>query len=253
MSLTVVIPSRALTGLLRQCLSSLQDAAVFAGIDGMRVVVVDNASPVPYRRAELTTDLDLELLRFDTPRSFSRACNAGARLGDGAAPLLFLNNDVLLHRRALLDLCSTAQTYRAGVCGARLVYPDDTIQHCGVLFDSGERGPYHHLHWVPSHLVPRRPRVLQAVTGACFLVERPLFDQLGGFDEQFPFAYEDIDFCLRARQAGATIVCAQAVDSIHLQGSSRDERAYALERQSRALFFARWRGRFNIDGSADDR
>lgn len=253
MSLTVVIPSRALTGLLRQCLSSLEDATAFAAIEGLRVVVVDNASPVPYRRAELTTDLGLELLRFDTPRSFSHACNAGARFGDEAVPLLFLNNDVLLHRRALLDLFTTAQCYRASVTGARLVYPDDTIQHCGVLFDSGERGPYHHLHRVPSHLVPRRPRVLQAVTGACFLVDRELFDRLDGFDEQFPFAYEDIDFCLRASQAGATVVCAQAVDSIHLQGSSRDERAYALERQSRVMFFARWRGRFNIDGSVEDR
>jgi len=253
MSMTVVIPSRSLTGLLRQCLSSLEDAASFAGIDRMRVVVVDNASPVPYRRSDLTTDLDLELVRFDAPRSFSRASNAGAVAGGDCDRVLYLNNDVLLHRRALLDLCSTADTYGAGVTGARLVYPDDTIQHCGVLFDGGDRGPYHHLHWVPSHLVPRRPRVLQAVTGACFLVDRPLVDRLGGFDEQFPFAYEDIDFCLRARQTGATIVCAQGVDSIHLQGSSRDERAYALERQSRALFFARWRGRFNIDGSVDDR
>ncbi|MFM8846475.1 MAG: glycosyltransferase family 2 protein, partial [Actinomycetota bacterium] len=140
MSLTVVIPSRALTGLLRQCLSSLEDAAAFAAIEGLQVVVVDNATPVPYRRAELTTDLDLKLLRFDTPRSFSRACNAGARVGDEAAPLLFLNNDVLLHRRALVDLFATAQSYRATVSGARLVYPDDTIQHCGVLFDSGDRG-----------------------------------------------------------------------------------------------------------------
>lgn len=251
MSLTVVIPSCALTGLLRQCLSSLEASAAAAGIERLRVVVVDNASPVPYRPDDLASAADLHIVRLDEPASFARASNLGAG-GDESADLLFLNNDVLLHRDTLGDMFRVRAAHSAAICGTRLLYPDDSIQHCGVLFDDGDRGPYHHRHLEPSHLVPRETRVLQAVTGACMLIERRLFTDLGGFDEQFPFAYEDIDFCLRARQRGVTVVCAQGTDSIHLQGSSRTERAFALERQAKVLFFARWRGRFCVDGSVDD-
>lgn len=252
MTLSVVIPSCGLDGLLRQCLSCLEASAAAAGIEQLHVVVVDNASPVPYRPDDLGSSCDLEIVRFDVPTSFARACNIGASRRADASELLFLNNDVLLHRGALGDMNAAKSTHCAHICGARLVYPDGTIQHCGVLFDGGDRGPYHHRHRDRTDLVPRQTRRLQSVTGACLLVDRRLFDRLGGFDEQFPFAYEDVDFCLRAGQLGATIVCAQGVDSIHLQGSSRDERAFALERLGKTLFFARWRGRFSVDGSTED-
>lgn len=251
MNLTVVIPSCGLDGLLRQCLSCLEAAAAAAGVGRLHVVIVDNASPIPYRSSDLAASCNVELVRLDVPTSFARASNLGAARGFDATDVLFLNNDVLLHREALGDMLSVRSVHSADICGARLVYPDGTIQHCGVLFDSGERGPYHHRHRERSDLVPRDIRGLQSVTGACLLVGRSLFDSLGGFDEQFPFAYEDVDFCLRARQLGATIVCAQGVDSIHLQGQSRDERAYVLERQAKILFFARWGGRFSIDGSVE--
>lgn len=251
MSLTVVIPSVGLQPMLRQCLWSLSTSTARAGISDVRVIVVDNASRVPYRPVDLECDLAVEVVRFDAPRSFSLACNEGAARAD-AGDLLFLNNDVLLHPLALIDVLATRNETRADICGARLVYPDGTIQHCGVLFDAGERGPYHVMHRQHSDLVSRRPRRFQSVTGAFHLMDSELFRALGGFDETFPFAYEDVDLCLRAGQSGAIVACAQGVDSLHFQGSSRTEHAYALERVSRELFFARWRGRFTIDGTEED-
>lgn len=251
MKLTAVIPSVGLEPMLRQCLWSLAASVTRAGITDARVVVVDNASPIPYEAGRLGCDLPVDVVRFDVPRSFSRACNAGADRAEGGH-VLFLNNDVLLHPLALTDVLAAREQLGADICGARLVYPDATIQHCGVLFDGGERGPYHVMHRRPSHLVPRRHRTFQSVTAAFHLTDASLFRRLGGFDEAFPFAYEDVDLCLRAGQIGAIVACAQGVDSLHFQGSSRTERAYALERVSRELFFARWRGRFTVDGSEED-
>lgn len=251
MNLTAIIPSVGLEPLLRQCLSCLAVSAERAGVASVRAIVVDNASLLPYDLHRLGSDLSVEIVRFDRPRSFAQACNQGAARVAGG-DVLFLNNDVLLNPRALTDVLSARDELGADITGARLVYPDGTIQHCGVLFDGGERGPYHVWHRQSSDLVARGHRRFQSVTGAFLLMENALFTRLGGFDERYPFAYEDVDFCLRAGGLGAVIACAQGVDSLHFQGSSRTERAYALERVSRELFFARWRGRFTIDGTEDD-
>jgi GT2 family glycosyltransferase len=238
---------------LRQCLWSLAASATGAGIGDLRIVVVDNASPTPYDTDRLANDTPVRLVRFDTPRSFAAACNHGAALAEDGDDLLVLNNDVFLHPAAIRDALAARDQTGADICGARLVYPDDTIQHCGVLFDGGNRGPYHWQHRRPTDLVARRHRRFQSVTGAFHLMTAALFRRLDGFDEAYPFAYEDVDLCLRAGQMGCIVACAQGVDSIHLQGSSRDARATALERLSREIFFARWRGRFSVDGSEDDR
>jgi GT2 family glycosyltransferase len=184
------------------------------------------------------------LLRLDRPHSFSAACNRGARLAP-ADHYLFLNNDVLLHPLALSEMLALIREPNTGICGARLVYLDDTIQHCGVRFDRGKRGPHHEFHGRHTSSVSRIPRRFQAVTGASLLITAATFDSLGGFDEAFPFGYEDVDLCLRAGQLGRSIVCSQAYDSIHLESMS-DKRPHRHS-ASRKVFFDRWRGRYTFD------
>jgi GT2 family glycosyltransferase len=242
-SITAVIPSRGLDALLRICVEHLAAALAAAGGDGHRIVVFDNASLVPYRRDAF--GLPVDLLRADTHHSYAAACNAGA----ARAPndwLLFLNNDVLLQRRTLADMLATSADRRTGICGARLVFPDNSIQHCGVVFGPDQRGPYHDHRHQPSALVPRAARRLQAVTGACMLVRSECFAQLGGFDEGYPFGLEDIDMCLRARQAGWQVLCDQGSDSLHFE--SMTEGRVDLDVPSRRHFMAKWRGRYGIDG-----
>jgi GT2 family glycosyltransferase len=93
--------------------------------------------------------------------------------------------------------------------------------------------------------VSRIPRRFQAVTGAALLITAATFESLGGFDEAFPFGYEDVDLCLRAGQLGRSIVCSQAYDSIHLESMS-DRRPHRHS-TSRKVFFDRWRGRYTFD------
>ena len=245
MGVTVVIPSKGLNAILSVCIAMTREAFEAAGIADYRVVVVDNASPYPYLPEEFGAGV--EIIRFDKPQSFSRACNTGADCGPDDDVFL-LNNDVLLHREAIADLRETMQAARADICGARLVFPDGRIQHCGVRIGGPRPVPYHTDNFVPSRLVSRTIRQQQAVTGAVMWIRGPVFRELGGLDEIYPFAYEDVDFCLRARSAGYRISCAQRVDSIHF--SSMTPGRFTHEDQSRNIFEQRWAGRTTTD--ADD-
>ncbi|MBW3097514.1 glycosyltransferase family 2 protein [Pseudohoeflea coraliihabitans] len=245
MEMTIVIPSRGLAALLTACLRLLHVALAEAGISDHRIVVVDNATPHPFASDRFGPQV--EILRFDVPQSFSHACNAGVRRGaaQGCRHVFLLNNDVLLHPRAIAEMLAAKQAAKAAVSGARLVFPDDTIQHCGVRIGGPRPIPYHeHIH-TPTPLVSRRLRTYQAVTGAAMIIDHALYDELGGLDECYPFAYEDVDFCLRARQKGHRITCAQAVDSVHF--ASMTPGRFRHEDESRAIFEARWAGRCTSD------
>lgn len=247
MELSVVIPSYGLDALLRACLSMLDEAIRQAGVEDFRVVVVDNGSAVPYRPPAFDCRR-LDIVRLDRRTSFSRACNLGAAR-HAARQLLFLNNDVLLHRHAVKDMLAIAIDPRVGVCGARLVYPDDRIQHCGVRLYGNGHGPHHEFHGWPTTSVSRAPRVFQAVTGAAMMVQGEAFRALGGFDEAYPFGFEDTDLCLRIRQLGLTVTCSQSVDSIHFESTTN--KLPFRHMPSREIFFRRWEGRYAIDGEAE--
>lgn len=245
-SLTVIVVSRGLVTLLRHCVSALDRA--LAAVDGpvqSRFALVDNASPIPYsdviaQRAETT------LVRFDVGQSFARANNHAAR----ACPAdfyLMLNNDVLLGDGALAGMWRIVHDRPdVAICGTRLLFPDGSVQHCGVVFGPGSTGPYHYRRRLPADVVSRAEREWQAVTGACMLVRGDVWRLLAGLDEAYPFGLEDIDLCLRARQRGWRVVCSNDTDSLHFESMTPGR--VALDVGSRRLFMERWRGRYAIDG-----
>lgn len=244
--ITAVVVSKGLDALLDVCLVHLREALDRAGEpERHALVVVDNASSPPYVPEHFRVS-DLHWLRFDVPRSFAHACNAGfaARPND---LVLLLNNDVLLAKEAIAAMLDAlASRPRAGVCGARLLFPDGSVQHQGVVFGAGGRGPYHAARGRPAHVVPRGVAEFQAVTGACLLARGALWRELDGLDERYPFGLEDIDFCLRARQRGWRVLCSGLVDSLHFE-SMTPGRA-ELDVPSRRLFLQRWQHRYSIDG-----
>lgn len=241
---TAVVVSRGLDALLVFALDHLREALSRLDGGGHAIVVVDHASETPYRPGYLGRDVVLH--RLDRHTSFARANNQGAALRPNDF-ILLLNNDVFLHREALrCAMALLARVPRGGICGSRLLFPDGRIQHCGVAFAAGREGPYHFARGRPAWTVARANREWQAVTGACFLVRREVWDTLGGLDESYPFGLEDVDFCLRARQVGWRVFCCDDVDSLHLE-SVTPGRAM-LDRRSRRLFLDRWQGRWAIDG-----
>ena len=186
--------------------------------------------------------------RVVEPFNFSRMCNRGARMARGEL-LLFLNNDIEVIEPGWLDemveCLSFAQT---GIVGARLLYPDGSLQHAGVIVGLGEAAG----HWYVAEKADEpgpmgRLAVRQtigAVTGACMLVTRTCFDALDGFDEvAFPIAYNDVDLCMRARQAGFRTVWTPFATLTHHESLSRGSDAQGENEMRFRVEFARLQDR----------
>ncbi len=244
--ITVIVVSKGLQALLKQCLANLKAAlAETNNCENKKIVVVDNASEFPYRKKGFD-ETDFELIRLDKARSFAMANNLAAA-SFPADYYLLLNNDVLLDPGTIAAMLAVFEQHpKTGICGTRMLFPDSSIQHCGVVFGPDSTGPYHCSRKRPSHLVARNLQEYQAVTGACLLVRGKLWNELQGLNEGFPFGLEDIDFCLRARQLGWRIFCSNDTDSLHFESMTPGR--IKLDIGSRKIFMKKWQGHYGIDG-----
>ena len=231
---SVVIPSRDAPELIGETLAGLFERTDYPDFD---VTVVDNGS----------TDADTLALyarfagrRFRAeirpePFNFAGAVNRGAGLSDGAL-LLLLNNDVeIVEPGWLKEMVACFDYPQTGVVGARLLYPDGTLQHAGVIAGLGGYAGHWHIGRPAEDFGPQRRlaarQSLSVVTGACMLIARACFDRLGGFDEQtFPIAYNDVDFCLRAGAAGYRVVWTPFATLVHHESASRGSDETAANR-----------------------
>lgn len=225
-AVSIVIPMRDRVELLQRCLESIRTHTDYAPIE---FVIVDNGS-----REKKTLDFlqalersgEERVVRDAGPFNFSRLTNIGAACAQGAI-LVFLNNDIeAMERDWLREVVSHAVRAEVGAVGARLWYPDGTLQHGGVILGLGG---------VAGHAFPHLRRgqggyfsrgLLQqnisAVTGACLAVRKELFETIGPFDEiNLPISFNDIDFCLRLRAAGFRNVWTPYANLIHAESASR--------------------------------
>jgi len=240
--ITVIVVSRDLEALLKE---SLRHVARAARNYTTQLVVVDNASATPYDPKSMGCP-PFAVIRYDQHHGFAACCNAAAKAWP-ARYYLLLNNDVLLHEQALVDMMLCFEDRPTlGIVGTRMVFPSNTIQHAGVVFGADQRGPYHVNRELQTDIVPRDFRLFQAVTGACMLVRREVWEQLGGMDESYAFGLEDIDFCLRAGQQGWLCGCCRTVDSLHFESMTPGR--VEMDVPSRAHFMKQWKGRYTLDG-----
>lgn len=225
---SIVIPFRDQSALLRNCLRSLRPARRRIA----EIILVDNASRQPRTLRllhRLAARRGYRIVRDPAPFNFSRLCNAGARAATGDT-LLFLNNDTEALTADFLDrLLRVAAVPRVGVVGGTLLYPDGTIQHAGLhpLADGRWAHSYRGLPFPAAGTPTGTVREVAAVTGACLLVRRDLFAALGGMDESLPFAYNDVEFCCRVRGRGLRVAVTPHARLLHYEGLSRgfsDER-----------------------------
>jgi GT2 family glycosyltransferase len=231
---SIIIPTRDRLELLRQCLESLRanTPPIY------ELIVVDDGSSQGVCEA-LRSVAGLRLVRLPVNVGFARACNAGA--ARARAPLLlFLNNDTVPLTGWLKPmLVALERDSNVGVVGSRLLYPRlGLVQHAGIEID-GRGLPFHRHRLEPSEaLEVNEDRILPAVTGACLLVRRSLFETLRGFDIEFRNGYEDVDLCLRARDHGfLTLYCNR---SILLHYESASEGRTESESANARHFLSRW-------------
>ena len=238
---SIIIPTKERFDLLKACIDSL---SLVSGVE-VEIIIVDNGATRPEMLsylASLSGREDITVLNCDIPFNFSRLCNAGAHIAQ-APVLLFLNDDIealdggWLH--AMLGYLAREDT---GVVGARLLYPSGDLQHAGIATHLVP-GPGHPWLGAPRHAWELNPLVMQsgevdAVTAACLMIEKSLFDEVGGFDEEaFAITVNDVDLCLRVRDKGLKVIYAAEACLIHKEGQTRraDDQSGEVSRRNAEL------------------
>lgn len=223
---SLIIPTRDRVDLLRAAIGSILERTTYRTFE---IIVIDNNSRQEETFAyfeEIATLDNVRIVPHPHPFNYSAINNEAVRHARGEI-IGLINNDVeVITPDWLGEMVSWAQLDRVGCVGAKLYFPDDTIQHAGVILGIGGVAGHSHKH------LPRgengylaRARVLQnlsAVTGACLLVRRSVYEEVGGLDEvRFEVAFNDVDFCLRVRAAGYDNVWTPFAELYHHESPSR--------------------------------
>lgn len=224
------------------------------------VIVVTNETNNPFALSALdearTLDSRVQVIRFDQAFNFSKQCNMGAKCASGEF-LLFLNDDVVpLANRWLEELLLPFHDPKVAITGARLLYPDERIQHAGAYLGyNGVGGHTLRFATLPDAdylFMASAPRQVSWVTGAALMTRRHVFRELNGFDETLATYLQDLDFCMRAGSSGCDIVFTPYSTLIHMESLTLKLRladdAIQVARQAEfELFSQRWSGRVDQD------
>ena len=247
---TVMIPNKDHTDDLDRCLTSLYKNA---GYDNFEVLVIENNSTDPETEryyAQIPQKFaNCRVVRYQGGFNFSAINNFGAQFANGEQ-LLLLNNDIEITSQDFLrEMLSYSQRPDVGAVGAKLIYPDNEIQHAGVVMGiNGSAGHSHKGH--PADAVGDMYRLVttqdfMAVTGACLMTKTALYREMGGLDEEkFAVAYNDVDYCLKLWQKGLLNVYTPLAQAIHYESRSRgldtlSENAKRYERE-KANFYEKY-------------
>jgi len=223
---SVIVPTRDQIALLKTCIRGLLDQTRYPNLE---IVIADNDSREPATLAflaEISADPRVRIVTWPHPFNYSAINNFAVKAARGAY-LCLLNNDIeIIDEDWLCELMRYAVRPQSGAIGARLLYPDRTIQHAGVVVGMGNAAGHahrglaedaagHFAHALVAH------RAI-AVTAACLLVRRDRFEAVGGFDEvALRIAYNDVDLCLKLRHAGFENYYVPSAVLIHHESKSR--------------------------------
>lgn len=239
---SIIISTCAARGLIKTCIDTLR---ALTDYPNFQVVCIDD---IPETEREwknwLRANVD-KVVEVGEPFNWSRFNNQGAAAADGEF-LLFLNDDIeIIEPGWLRAMIEHAQRPEVGVVGARMLYPDTTVQHAGMfLADLGvARHVFRHQQRDdPGYFgLALTQRNVTAVTGACLLTRREIFEGVGGFDESHEVINNDLDYCLKARRRGLLCVFTPYAVLVHHERASRGE---TDERYNSAVFAGQWRRAF---------
>lgn len=189
------------------------------------IVVADESGVLPSAEAALEgTRHQVLRLRAEGPFNFSRKVNAGIAASSGSHVLLFNDDLEAIDPEWMTAMLEYSQDPAIGAVGAKLLYPDGRLQHVGMLLGvAGVAAHAYHQHSGSTHGYfgcVIGPRNVSAVTGACLMTRRDVFDRVGPFDEAFPTDFNDVDYCLRVRKAGYRIVYTPYAQLYHHESAS---------------------------------
>lgn len=236
-AVTIIIPTRNRVNLLRTCVESILTRTSYKNYS---IIIVDNQST----EADALSYLDsvgrhnrVRIIKDDREFNYSAINNRAAQMSSGDV-LILLNNDIeVISEHWLTEMVANAIRPEVGAVGAMLYYPNDTIQHAGVVIG---------VHGVAAHAYSGKPKGwagqmnrgglaqnYSAVTAACLAVRRELFLEVGGLSEELRVAFNDVDFCLKLRERGYWNVWLPWVELYHHESATR---GYEDTREKKARF-----------------
>jgi GT2 family glycosyltransferase len=252
---SLIIPTRDCADVLETCVRSIRNLTRY---DNYEIIIVDNGSVEDRTRTlfvELAKDPEIRILPRAEPFNFSRLNNAAAREATGTI-IGLINNDIEVTDGAwLANMVALAVRPETGCVGAKLHYPDGRLQHAGVVVGlGGVAGHGHRFQRAdePGYLGRLNyVHEVSAVTAACLLVRREVFDAVNGLDEGLTVAFNDVDFCLRVRAAGYRNVWTPQASLIHHESVSRGRDLTPSKARRFAGEFATMHRRWGADMLAD--
>lgn len=221
---SIIIPNKDQAEALKKCLDSIREKTSYRNYE---IIIVENNSEEPETFAfyKKIAGEKIKIVTWEGEFNYSAINNFGVRHARGDY-LLLLNNDVeIINGDWLTEMLSHCQRKEVGIVGAKLYYPDNTIQHAGIIIGIGgvagsvfvglPRAFSGYLHKASIQLD------LSAVTAACMLVKRSVFEQVGGLEEKLKVAFNDVDFCLRVREKGYLVVYDPYAELYHYESKTR--------------------------------
>lgn len=222
--ISIIIPNKDEKESLEACLKSIWEKTTYKNYE---IIVVENNSTSDeiFRYYKEISKKGVRLLRWKKEFNYSAINNFGAAHAKGEF-LLFLNNDVtVITPDWLTELAGLCQRKEVGAAGVKLLYPDNTIQHAGCVIGIGG---------IAGHMFVDMPanrtgylhkasllQDMSAVTAACMIVKKQVFDQVGGFTEELAVAFNDVDLCLKINKAGSLVVYDPYVQLYHMESKTR--------------------------------
>jgi GT2 family glycosyltransferase len=220
---TIIIPTKDNVDILRNCINSILTKTAYSNF---KIILVDNQSSADETFKyydELKCENNIKILKYDKIFNYASINNFAVSQTESEF-ILFLNNDIeVISGEWMTAMLEHAQKENVGAVGAKLLFSDNTIQHCGVILNEGD--PFHAYYKHPDHpgyfgfvdIV----RNCTAVTAACLLTRKSVFLEVGGFDENFAVAFNDVDYCLKLRQKGYLITYTPYARLYHHESQTR--------------------------------
>ncbi len=250
--ISILIPNKDHVSDLRRCIDSIKERSIY---ENYEIIVIENNSTeketFDYYQT-LSQQENITVVTYTGAFNYSGINNFGAGFAKGEY-LLLLNNDTqVISMNWLEAMLMYAQRPDVGAVGAKLYYGDRTIQHAGIVVGLGAHRTAGHTHYKINYdnlgYMGKLcyAQNVSAVTGACLMVKKSIYEALGGLDESFRVALNDVDFCLRVREKGYLNVFTPFAELYHYESASRgvdvvdEEKARRYEEEC-ALFRARWK------------
>ena len=249
--ISIIIPNKDHVEDLRRCITSIIEKSTY---DNYEIIVVENNSETREIFAyyeELANNPAVKIITYKGDFNYSAINNLGVSEASGEYVLL-LNNDIqIITVNWMEELLMYAQRPDVGAVGAKLYYPDKTIQHAGVVIGLGAHRTAGHVHYRQKRenlgYMGRLcyAQNMSAVTGACLLVKKALYEEAGGLDESFAVSLNDVDFCLKLRRMGYLNVFTPFAEAYHYESASRGSdmtgEAAARYNDESARFREKWK------------